>query len=437
MKHVEAFIKAQNGGKIKQVSRHGVDRYLEKIGRKGSLEGWQFYQHIDAIRILYCQLLQLPVGREVDWPFWYASARQLEADHPTLARQYTPEQLSYIKTRKGDGAVSQVRASHSELILRFTTEIRRRDYAYRTEQSYEEWICRFILFCDSRHPDETGPDEVRAYLEHLAVHRGVSASTQNQALNALVFLFKQVLGRDLGDLESFVRAKRGRHLPVVLSQHETSALLAQLKGIHTLIASLRYGSGMRLLEGVRLRVQDIDFDYGRIHVRQGKGKKDRYVPLPRTLVAALKTQIAEVARLHGEDLEAGYGEVHLPDALARKYPNAGRELKWQYLFPSGRLAVDPRGGAVRRHHLHESVIQKAVKRAADAAGLNKRVGCHTLRHCFATHLLEANFDIRTVQELLGHANVSTTMIYTHVLDRPGVGAFSPLDLHQGGLAKSI
>ncbi len=205
-----------------------------------------------------------------------------------------------------------------------------------------------------------------------------------------------------------------------------------MEGINRLVASLLYGSGMRLLEGLRLRVQDVDFDYGRIHVRQAKGKKDRYVPLPKSLVDDLRKQIGEVETLHAQDLAAGYGEVYMPDALMRKYPNAARELKWQYLFPSGRLSADPHGGAVRRHHLHESSVQKAVKRAAADARLNKRAGCHTLRHSFATHLLESNYDIRTVQELLGHANVSTTMIYTHVLDTPGVGVFSPLDLSAAG-----
>jgi integron integrase len=209
------------------------------------------------------------------------------------------------------------------------------------------------------------------------------------------------------------------------------SLLDQLQGIHKLLASLLYGTGMRLLEGIRLRVQDIDFAYHRIHVHQAKGEKDRYVPLTNTLAEDLREQIEVVRQLHEQDLATGFGEAVLPDALERKYPNAGHGLKWQFLFPSGRLAVDPYGGKIRRHHLHESGLQKAVKRAATTCSINKRVGCHTLRHCFATHLLEANYDIRTVQELLGHAHVSTTMIYTHVLSRPGVGVFSPLDKPRG------
>ena len=428
VKRVEDFIKAQNGRKIKVLAGDDITAYFEEIGRNNRLSGWQFRQCIDAIRILYCDLLVTPAGRTVDWRYWLDSARGLDADHPTTARQLTPEELSYLKSRRARGSMDRVRTEHHDLIIRFTSEIRRRGYAYRTEQTYEQWICRFILFCQDTAPEDAGAAELRSFLNYLAIQRQVSASTQNQALNALVFLYKQVLGREPLALEKFVRAKRPRNLPVVLSRNEVTALLAELQGIHRLAAALLYGMGMRLLEGLRLRVQDVDFDYRRIHVHQAKGKKDRYVPLPGTLVEDLRRQIEAVRQLHERDLAAGHGEVNLPDALARKYPHAGRELKWQFLFPSGRLAVDPRGGAVRRHHLHESTLQKAVKRAAAACHINKRAGCHTLRHSFATHLLEANYDIRTVQELLGHANVSTTMIYTHVLSRPGVGVASPLDL---------
>ena len=428
VKRVEEFIKAHEGRKIKQLSASDIDRYLDVIGRKNRFAGWQFRQCVDAIRILYCGVLGTTACAGVDWQYRLDSAKDLEADHPTNARQFTPDELSYIKERKGEGRLKQVRARHRELLVRFTTEIRRRGYAYRTEQSYEQWIARFILFCRGESPESVGAMQVKGFLDHLAAHRRVGASTQNQALNALVFLYKQVLGRELGELEGFARAKRPRNLPVVLSRSEVDALLSRMQGIQRLIASLLYGTGMRLLEGLRLRVQDVDFDYRRIHVRQAKGKKDRFVPLPEALAEDLRGQIAGVAALHDGDLAAGYGETALPDALDRKYPGAGRELKWQFLFPSGRLAVDPYGGAIRRHHLHESVMQKAVKRAAGACGLQKQVGCHTLRHSFATHLLEAGHDIRTVQELLGHADVSTTMIYTHVLSRPGLGVLSPLDL---------
>ena len=427
VKHIEAFIRAQNGRKIKSVTVADITRYFDMLGRNKRLQGWQFAQHIDAIRILYCHMLALPVGKEIDWDYWTDSAKQLDFDHPTIAPELSPEELSYLKTRKGEGPTQQVRTEHRALLIRVASEIRRRRYAYRTEQSYEQWICRYILFCNNLPPEQTGANEVKQFLDYLAIQRKVSHSTQNQALNALVFLYGKVLNRELGELDAFTRAKRPRHLPVVLSRKEVSALLDKMEGIHKLLASLLYGTGMRLLEVLRLRIQDIDFDYDRITIHQAKGKKDRYVPLPNLLKPALLDQIKRVETLHKKDLSEGHGEVVLPFALGRKYPNAGRELKWQFLFPSARLAVDPRSGKIRRHHLHESVLQKAVKRARIACKINKRVGCHTLRHSFATHLLEAGHDIRTVQTLLGHADVSTTMIYTHVLDRPGVSAFSPLD----------
>ena len=429
VKRVEEFIKGQNGRKIKYLASADIENYFNMIGRQNRLKSWQFYQCIDAIRILYCQLLMTPVCQDVDWQYWLDSAKQLEDGHPTTARQLTNEELVFIKERKDVGPLKQVRTTHHELIVRFTSEIRRRGYAYRTEQSYEQWLCRFILFCDNASPQEQSAAKIKSFLDYLAIQRKVSASTQNQALNALVFFYKQVLGRELLELDNFVRAKRPKKLPVVLSRREVDLLINQLQGVHRLIASLLYGTGMRLMEGLRLRIQDIDFDYQRIHVHHAKGSKDRYVPLPAILVDALQQQINKVEQLHTLDLAAGYGETILPDALSRKFPNAGHELKWQFLFPSGRLAVDPYSGVIRRHHLHESAIQKAIKRAAELCHINKRVSCHVLRHCFASHLLEANYDIRTVQELLGHANVSTTMIYTHVLSRPGVGAFSPLDMN--------
>lgn len=427
VKRVEDFIKAQNGHRIKSLSGSEIASYLEAIGRENRLTGWQFRQCVDAIRILYCDLLLTPAAQEVDWRFWSDSASELEVDHPTTVHQLTPEELCSLKQRRDTGPMSRVRERHHDLLVSMASEIRRRGYSYRTEQTYEQWVCRFILFCQDSSPEETGASELRSFLNYLSIHRNVSASTQNQALNAMVFLFQQVLGRQLGELEDLVRARRPRNLPVVLSQKEASALLAAMQGMQKLVASLLYGTGMRLLEGLRLRVQDVDFEYRRILVHQAKGKKDRYVPLPASLSDDLRLQIESVHQLHQRDLAAGHGEVRLPYALARKYSAAGRELKWQFLFPSGRLAVDPRGGTIRRHHLHESTLQKAVKRAASACHLHKRVGCHTLRHCFATHLLEAGYDIRTVQELLGHANVSTTMIYTHILNRPGVGVISPLD----------
>jgi len=346
VKRVEAFIKAQNGQKIKGLSSTDIDRYFEVIGRNNRLMGWQYQQCITAIRILYCDLLKTQVCQDVAWDAWIDSARQLEIDHPTIARQLTPEELSYLKERKGNGPINEVRRTHRDLLVRFATEIRRRGYAYRTEQSYEQWICRFILFCKNVSPETVGASEVKAYLDYLVLQRKVSASTQNQALNALVFLYKQVLGQALGELEAFARSKKSKKLPVVLSRQEVTDLIVQLNGLHKLIVALLYGTGMRVLEGLRLRIQDIDFEYQRIYIHQSKGKKDRYVPLPISLIDELRSQIKQVEKIHARDVEAGYGEVILPGALSRKYPNAGRELRWQFLFPSVRLAVDPHGGAI-------------------------------------------------------------------------------------------
>ncbi len=281
VKRVEEFINAQNGQKIKNLTANDVSHYFEMLGRRNRLTGWQFAQAIDAIRILYCKLLATPVCQRLDWDYWHDSAKQLDIDHPTTARQLTPDELSYLKERKGEGPLKEVRAAHHDLLVRFAREIRRRGYAYRTEQSYEQWISRYILFCKGLSPEQTGASDVKLFLEYLVIKRHVSASTQNQALNALVFLYDRVLERKLGELESFVRAKRPRNLPVVLSRNEVMTLLESLEGTHKMLASLLYGTaGMRLLEGLRLRIQDVDFAYHRIHVHQAKGKKDRYVPLP-------------------------------------------------------------------------------------------------------------------------------------------------------------
>ena len=273
-----------------------------------------------------------------------------------------------------------------------------------------------------------GHIEVEQFLTHLAVERNVAASTQNQALNAIVFLYKEVLGRELGWLDAMERAKRPVRMPVVLTTIEVRALLARLEGRHWLMASLLYGAGLRLMECVRLRVKDIDFEYAQITVRDGKGEKDRVTMLPGSIIAPLKIHLEQANVLHEQDLQEGFGEVYLPFALARKYPQAGREWGWQYVFPASQRSLDPRSGKERRHHIDEQSLQRAVKKALREAGIHKPASCHTLRHSFATHLLQAGYDIRTVQELLGHKDVSTTMIYTHVLNRGGKGVRSPLDI---------
>jgi len=313
------------------------------------------------------------------------------------------------------------------LLDRVKDAIRIRHYSLRTEQSYVGWVRRFILFNNKRHPQEMGAAEVKAFLTHLAVRENVAASTQNQALNALFFLYKQVLGIDLAELDDVVRAKKPQKVPQVLTREEAHRLLACMSGTPWLMASLLYGAGLRLLECLRLRVQDVDFDYRQITVRRGKGDKDRRTMLPQVLLAPLRRQVELVHQLHQRDLVDGFGRVYLPEALAKKYPAAPAEFGWQYLFPASKLAVDPRSGETRRHHLDESVLQGAVKKAVRTAGIHKPASCHTLRHSFATHLLEDSYDIRTVQELLGHQDVRTTMIYTHVLNKGGQGVRSPLD----------
>ena len=305
--------------------------------------------------------------------------------------------------------------------------LRLKHYSLRTEQSYVDWIKRYIWFHDKRHPLDLGPREVEAFLTDLAVVRKVSASTQNQALAALLFLYKQVLGIDLPWLDDVVRAKKPQRLPVVLTVTEVQRLLAHLDGSHGLMARLLYGTGMRLMECVRLRVKDVNFERNEIIVRDGKGGKDRVTMLPASLAGPLREHLKRVRMLFEQDRAEDAPGVYLPDALEKKYPNAGKEWGWFWVFPSRSIATDPHTGIVRRHHAHEQALQRAIKKAVSAAGIAKPASTHTLRHSFATHLLQSGYDIRTVQELLGHSDVSTTMIYKHVLNRGGRGVESPLD----------
>jgi integron integrase len=305
--------------------------------------------------------------------------------------------------------------------------IRRKHYSIRTEQAYVDWIKRFIIYHDKRHPSEMAEEEVTEFLTHLARDRHVAPSTQNQALSALLFLYKEVLKHEIGWLDKVERARKPAKLPVVLSRAEVKRVFAHLYGTPKLMAGLLYGSGLRLMECVRLRVKDIDFELAQITVRDAKGGKDRITMLPLNLAEPLQRHLRRIKAQHEQDLEDGFGRVNLPFAIGRKFPNAAREWAWQYVFPSSRLSIDPRSGKRQRHHIAEGILQSALKRAVDAAGIVKRANCHSLRHSFATHLLTRGYDIRTVQELLGHKDVSTTMIYTHVLNRPGVGVKSPLD----------
>jgi integron integrase len=314
-----------------------------------------------------------------------------------------------------------------KLLEQLRNRVRFKHYSLATERQYVHWVKRFILFHNKRHPNEMGSAEVEAFLTHLAVDGHVSASTQNQALSALLFLYREVLEQDLPWMQDVVRAKRPARLPVVLTQTEVAEVLERMQGVHGLMARLLYGTGMRLMEVVRLRVKDVDFERLEIVVRDGKGGKDRVTMLPRKLATPLQEHLVWRRRLFEDDTAKGMAEVFLPDALERKYPNAGTSWGWQYIFPSGSYSVDPRSGAERRHHMDEKLLQRSMKKAVQAAGIAKPATPHTLRHSFATHLLQSGYDIRTIQELLGHADVATTMIYTHVLNQGGKGVASQLD----------
>ena len=305
--------------------------------------------------------------------------------------------------------------------------IRCKHYSIRTEQSYIDWIRRYILFHNKRHPRELDEVHISAFLTDLAVNKKVASSTQNQALCALVFLYRDVIEKDLGKFQDLVRAKRPEKLPVVFTRDETKQILLQLSGVNWLMGQILYGAGLRVMECVRLRVKDIDFGYRQIVVRDGKGQKDRITMLPNIIIDELQRHLLKAKKVHENDLKAGFGAVYLPYALERKYRNANRDWGWQYVFPAFKRSNDPRSGVMRRHHLSETVPQRAIRQAIRSSGIHKAGSCHSLRHSFATHLLEAGYDIRTVQELLGHKDVSTTMIYTHVLNKGGRGVQSPGD----------
>ncbi len=317
-------------------------------------------------------------------------------------------------------------AQSKKLLDQVREAIRMKHYSVRTENAYVYWIRRFILYHEKRHPAEMGEREIEMFLAHLALKENVAASTQNQALSSLLFLYRQVLKQEVMDV-NVVWAQKPKRLPTVLTHEEVQCVLACLSGVHQLVGKLLYGSGLRLLECLRLRVKDLDFAQGVVFVRDAKGNKDRVTVLPQSLSPALQEHLLGVQQQHARDLQRGYGSVYLPQALARKYPHANRQWIWQYVFPAGRISIDPRSGGKRRHHLHSSSVQKAVKRAAATAVVNKHVTPHTFRHSFATQLLQNGYDIRTVQELLGHKHVQTTMIYTHVLNKGGVAVRSPLD----------
>ncbi len=418
----QQFARSVPGIPLRDRSATHVNVFLQNLEGQDNVKGWQVSQASDSLRILYQDILG------VDW----ASPWVAEEVSPSQENSFGSTNIPQLITASGRSFKDRLKEENldSEVLATLDAlrkEIRLRHYSPRTEQAYRQWVKRFVAFHRYRHPKDMGAEAVKDYLEYLVDKRDVSANTQKQALNALVFLYDQVLKQELGELGDFARAKRPKRLPVVLSREETTSLLAALSGTSALMVGLLYGSGLRAMECLRLRVKDVDFFQGQIVVRDGKGRKDRVTMLPERFRDPLKEHLVRVQALHKEDLSNGFGEVFLPPALARKYPNAGSAWGWQYVFPSRNLSVDPRSGVVRRHHASDRALQKAVSGAAKSAGLTKPVSPHTLRHSFATHLLESGYDIRTVQELLGHADVSTTMIYTHVLNKGGKGVRSPLD----------
>ena len=422
--HVQMYIDAHKDLRLADHLPENVDRYLNAKGRLSDLEEWQFRQIADALRLLFCELIHPRWALEYDWFQWRAFARDLEPDHPSLMRDANA--VDFVAP-SSNPMICRFRSNYPQIHLAFVKTIRVRHMAVRTEKTYEQWVCRFMQFHHWPAIESLENSHIKGYLEHLAVNRKVSVSTQKLALNALIFLFREVLGKETQAIGVYTRASAERRLPTVLSQEEVKRMLAIMEGRSRLMASLMYGTGMRLMECVRLRVQDIDFDYQQITVRLGKGGKDRVVPLPEKLIPKLAAHLAEIKSIHQEDLKAGFGEALLPPALCRKLNGAQKEWTWQFIFPATRLSTDPRSGKTRRHHIHETSLQKAIRNSAKAAGIHKRVTSHTMRHCFATHLLESGKDIRLVQELLGHADVSTTMIYTHVIKKGGLAVQSPFD----------
>ncbi len=434
VKHAEAYIQFHKERKVSTHTPEDVESFLTYKTQHKRLKDWQFKQIVEAIEILFVELVRPGWAKTFPWEQWVALSEQLPSDENNIVKLTESEILVDLSSVSSfnEGLLRQVSALYPAHIEKLVKIIRMKGYSIKTEHAYLSWLLRFVRFHGMKDPVELLENDLVAFLEDLVIRKHVSSSTQSQALNALVFFFKHVADKELSDAIEFYRSKRPKRLPVVLSKDETHRLLGAISYPGAmLMANLLYGCGLRLMECLRLRILDLDFDYGQILVRSGKGKKDRVVPLPKKLEAELQAQIHKVRLLHDEDIKAGFGSVYLPDALARKYSNAEYEFRWQFLFPSTTISKDPRSGAYRRHHAHETTLQRHIKKAADKIALSKKVTCHTLRHSFATHLLEANYDIRTVQELLGHANVSTTMIYTHVLNKPGVSVTSPLDVLSG------
>lgn len=432
VRHAESYIRFHKDLKLNLHKAEHVEAFLTEKSRQKYLKDWQFVQTVNSIKLLFTDMLQPSWAIDFSWQEWADLSQALPPHHATIARSNDDIDINLIHlgnissySQKLLTCTVQLHPSHIQNLVR---AIRLKHYSIRTEHAYLNWLLRFIRFHEMKDPANLSEQDIASFLEYLVIKREVSASTQSQALNALIFFYKQVLNFEFSEDIDFVRSKKPRRLPVVLSKNEIKKLFSNIDGdVQRLMANLLYGCGMRLMECIRLRVLDIDFDYHQILIRNAKGNKDRVVPIPIKLVKQIQDQLSKVKILHNGDLSEGLGKVYLPVALARKFSNAESEFRWQYVFPSTKISKDPRSGIFRRHHIHERGLQRHIKKSAYIAGINKKVNCHSLRHSFATHLLEAGYDIRTVQELLGHADVSTTMIYTHVLNNPGISVVSPFD----------
>jgi integron integrase len=416
VKWAQSFVKDLKEKPLDKAEPQDIRNFINKINSYPSIQLFQLKQANLALKTLFNDILKC------DWAKnWPVSSTMIDSGCVSETAKTGPAdkpcQITFQECEK----------IHANIFEKLRNALRTLHYSIRTEKTYSDWVKRFLSFHHPVDPKKLTSNHVSEFLEFLAVQRHVSASTQNQALNAISFLLKNILFIDIADQLNFARAKRPLRLPIVLSKEQVKDLLARLDGIYALLAGIAYGTGMRLMECLHLRVKDIDFSGNAIMVRAGKGAKDRIAPLPAKFKEAIARQLEIAEKIHQQDLAKGLGEVYLPEALERKYPSAAKEWGWQYVFPADRLSVDPLSNKVRRHHIHENSFQKAVKKAAQSAGLPSGVSVHTLRHSFATHLLESGYDIRTVQELLGHSDVSTTMIYTHVLNRPGIKIKSPVD----------
>lgn len=405
--------------------------FFDALGRSSSIADWQFRQAVDAARILACDILTIPWASSFDWQALSDQAQSLQLDHRTLARE-TIRVRSGLPSSPLPSAelVADADAELTQVIDSLRRMIRLKNMAVATEETYVYWNRRFIRFCFQmfgQSPRAIGPSAITAYLDFLALERNVAPATQKQALNAMAFLMKNVLGIEEFTLDHITPARGQRRPPVVMTREEVRSVFARLEDPWKLIAQVMYGSGLRLMEAMRLRVKDLDFGQGTITIHDGKGGRHRVVTLPVALEQRLTEHLARLREKHLQDLAVGAGDVHMPESLLRKWPNASREWCWQYIFPSATLCPHPRTGRIARYHLHDDSMARQIRDAARKAAIPKRITSHTLRHSFATHLLESGTDIRTVQSLLGHADVSTTMIYLHVMKRPGAGAPSPLD----------